>query len=255
MKKIIAFVLAMVMTMAMAACASSTNVEPVTNGTTAAPAANATTAPTETEAATLPDETKPVPPTETEPAPTEPADAAEAAAVLGTVEGDTYTNEYLGFTCDVGDFEIADVDELAEINGLPAGSTAVDIWRVTADEEGACVFSATSKDGLNSAYINVRTADNDTIEALDLQAIMEAKIESFTLEYQEKGYVDIDCEYRDITIAGRTLHGLLLEASYEGAEFGLLCFMFTGADFAATVTLLGFNGDALLALVASINAL
>ena len=201
MKKILAFVLAMVMVMALAACGGETNNGAVVPaGTTAAApagttaAAGETTAPAaETEATVAQTEPAVTEPAVTEPAETEPA-ATEAVAdeyivktgapALGVANGNVYTNASLGLTCTmpegmnfVDDTTLATLNDLVDVNDI----LAEDMFFLAALEDTSVLVAAFKlgtesvggADNVEDALIYI--LDDDTATLTEAGATVDAE--------------------------------------------------------------------------------
>ena len=263
MKKIIAFTLALVMVMALAGCASSgggsININPNATMAPAPTAAQTTEAPEagETTAAALPDETKPVAPEETEPQETEPVptEPEEAADILGETEGDTYTNEFLGFRCVMEGFNFKTEAELYEYNGLSANATAADLVLKAKGESGACVFYASTADSRNTANIMVNIGEPSDVQSVELKESLLSVIDTLVTTYESMGFTNVTCEYSEVEVGGKTLDGLVMSAEIAGQSFSLVMFMYTGENFVATVTMGGLDAETILEVASTVEIL
>lgn len=263
MKKIIAFTLALVMVMALAGCANSGISVNINAGATTAPAAAATNAATEaseaveTTAAALPDETKPVAPVETEPQETEPAptEPEEAADILGETEGDTYTNEFLGFRCVMEGFNFKTEVELYEYNGLSANATVADLVLKAKGESGACVFYASTADSRNTANIMVNIGNPSEVQSLELKESLVSVIDTLVTTYESMGFTNVTCEYSEVEIGSNTFDGLVMSAEIAGQNFALVMFMYTGENFVATVTMGGLDADEIMKVAETVEVI
>lgn len=260
MKKIIAFTLALVMVMALAGCSGAGISVNINAGGTTAPAGTAA-APAGTEApqtagtAAQPEETVPAAPVETAPQETEPAvtEPQETAELLGETEGDTYTNEFLGFRCVMEGFTFMTEAELYEYNGLAAGATVADLEVKAKGESGACIFYAATADSRNSANIMVNIGNPSDIKSLNLKEALGSVIDTLVTTYEAMGFGNVSCEYSELEIDGKTFDGLLLNAEIAGQSFSLVMFMYTGENFVATVTMGGLDAELVLKVAETVE--
>lgn len=226
MKKILAFVFAMVMVLSLAACSVNVDTGNAGAGTAAAPAGT-TAAPVETT--TVPDETEPTQtetestqaetePQETEPAATEtPVEAEyivkEGTPAMGTVDGNYYTNESIGLTCAMPEGmefaseaailetnEVATADELLALDAAyiaitTDSSMAVVVYKMGTKEVNSKTTVAEALDyliGDDTEYLEIRgatVAEPELVNAIFTAGTANAVILSAQSEGQQVVYL------------------------------------------------------------------
>lgn len=192
MKKLMALILALLLVLSLGSCGGSPS-------GTVTPAESS-----EPEQAAEPVETE-----EPEQAaePEEPAQPEEALEI-GTVQGGTYTNEFLGITCTLGEeWTIASEEELLDMAGLTADAIADEDLAETIQNSGLIYdFYATAQDGLIS--LNVVIEDLGVLYglALDENGYLEASQEELAQAMESIGLEDGEVTIGTMTFAGQD-HG------------------------------------------------
>lgn len=212
MKKWTAFFLAVVMALSLTAC--NGNGEQETNPPKPTdPVTQPTTQPT------VPTTEPTVPTTQpTEPAtqPTEPAEKSK----FGKVEGNTYTNSYLGVTCTLDEnWHIATAEERAALNGLTA--------EMISDEELAEVFRSSGAamdlyaENANGLSLNIMLEDLNLLYSLILSEENYANqtIDQLAPALESMGFTDVHSEKATITFAGAEHAGIRISAKISGFDF------------------------------------
>lgn len=218
MKKIIAFVMAMVVVLAMAGCAGSgINVNINGGGTTTAPAANGTTAAAEgtegTDVTTLPDETKPVPPVETEEPTVATTEAVptEEGLGFGTYENGVYVNAYLGIEfAPTETFTFATEAEMKTANGIDANLTGAELQVTLEGMASVHVASASAADG---TVVNLLVINNDT---MSVEEYLDAVGQNTMTNLEGMGATGLTVE--DGTV-NNSLAGVLISGTLSGESF------------------------------------
>lgn len=155
-------------------------------------------------------------PTEPATQPTEPAEKSK----FGKVEGNTYTNSYLGVTCTLDEnWHIATAEERAALNGLTA--------EMISDEELAEVFRSSGAamdlyaENANGLSLNIMLEDLNLLYSLILSEENYANqtIDQLAPALESMGFTDVHSEKATITFAGAEHAGIRISAKISGFDF------------------------------------
>lgn len=196
MKKVISLLLALAMVMSLAACGSGDSGENTTAATTAATEATteATTQATEAE--------------------------IDSSEVIGSVEGNTYTNEFLGLTCTLDDsWTILSVEELAELNGAVAELTTDEDLAELLSESGTVQdFYAMAQEGLYT--LNITVEDLGLLYGITMSEddYIGQSGDALVSGLESIGMTDVVVTPTPVTVAGEEHAGMTISASYMGVN-------------------------------------
>lgn len=212
-----------------------------TEAETTAPAEEETNAPTEEEATAPGEETK---------APTE---EPVGSAITGQVEGNVYTNQYLGFGLELDDsWRFYSEAELQAVygktkemmTGTEAGSSI---------EEGQQFMDMIAESSEAMATINLGYERPGMQEWLIIQGLDEEKLLDTILlttkdvlmrSYEQVGIEVESMEKVEVPFLGETGYGLKTVASVQGVPYYILQFFLLGQDkYLATLTFNCFQED------------
>lgn len=206
LKRIAALLLAVALLCGLAACGGETQPEETEPETTAA------TEPSTTEPETTEPETTEAP-TETEPETTE--NEALSGLDLGTVEGNTYTNETLGLRCEMGDsWYVYSEAELASLMGVVADSFSDSvIGDAIENNQSVTVFFA--MDTATYGNINI-TISKDSMSALGEENFVALMVPQLKPLLEQSGFENVTCTEAEFEFAGQTHTGVDITATVQG---------------------------------------
>ena len=206
LKRMAALLLTVALLCGLAACGGETQPEATEVETTAA------TEPSTTEPETTEPETTEAP-TETEPETTE--NEALSGLDLGTVDGNTYTNETLGLRCELGDnWYIYSETELASLMGVVADSLSDSIIGDAIDNnQSVTVFFA--MDTTTYGNINI-TISKDSMSALGEENFVALMVPQMKPLLEQSGFENVTCTEAEIEFAGQTHTGIDITATVQG---------------------------------------
>ena len=206
LKSAAALLLVMALLCSLAACGGETQPEATEPETTTAP----TEAPT-TEETTEPETTEA--PTTTEAEPTE--DETLSGLDIGTVEGNTYTNETLALRCELdANWYIYTEDELASLMGAVAdvlSDTAVS--EAVENNQSIIVFYA--MDTATYSNINITVSKNDMF-ALSEENFVALMVPQMKPILEQSGFEDVTCTQAEFEFAGQTHTGIDITGTTQG---------------------------------------
>lgn len=204
MKKLVSLILALLTVLSMTACGSDTAAP-----TTGEPApTNVTEAPTEALAE---------PPTE---APTE-APAEKDTQMLGTVDGSTYTNKFLGIQCQLDEnWLIATDEELAQLSGLVADAISDEVLAEQLNSSGVVhAFYATSTDGFATMNIVLENLGLLYGTLLSEETYVEIALGQLPAALESAGLENVTAEAATATFAGEEHAAVAVHGTISGLDF------------------------------------
>ena len=206
LKRMAALLLTVALLCGLAACGGETQPEATEVETTAA------TEPSTTEPETTEPETTEAP-TETEPETTE--NEALSGLDLGTVDGNTYTNETLGLRCELGDsWYVYSETELASLMGVVADSLSDSIIGDAIDNnQSVTVFFA--MDTTTYGNINI-TISKDSMSALGEENFVALMVPQMKPLLEQSGFENVTCTEAEFEFAGQTHTGIDITATVQG---------------------------------------
>ncbi len=138
---------------------------------------------------------------------------------IGTVNGYTYENEFLGYGCTLENWNIADESDLAEANHIAVeewdsdiqdliknSGTYIDMYAESMD--GLCNINIQFQDG--SYFFGMKNGDDSERE------LLENVIQSMPQYMEKAGYTDINMELTKILLDGTEFNGIATKASLQG---------------------------------------
>ena len=206
LKSAAVLLLVMALLCSLAACGGETQPEATEPETTTAP----TEAPT-TEETTEPETTEA--PTTTEAEPTE--DETLSGLDIGTVEGNTYTNETLALRCELdANWYVYSEDDLASLMGAVAdvlSDTAVS--EAVENNQSVIVFYA--MDTATYSNINITVSKND-MSALGEENFVALMVPQMKPILEQSGFEDVTCTQAEFEFAGQTHTGIDITGTTQG---------------------------------------
>ena len=206
LKRMAALLLTVALLCGLAACGGETQPEATKVETTAA------TEPSTTEPETTEPETTEAP-TETEPETTE--NEALSGLDLGTIDGNTYTNETLGLRCELdANWYVYTEAELASLMGVVADSLSDSIIGDAIDNnQSVTVFFA--MDTTTYGNINI-TISKDSMSALGEENFVALMVPQMKPLLEQSGFENVTCTEAEFEFAGQTHTGIDITATVQG---------------------------------------
>lgn len=206
LKRIAALLLAIALLCSLAACGGETQPEETEAETTAA------TEPSTTEPETTEPETTEAP-TETEPVTTE--DELLSGLDLGTIDGNTYTNDTLALRCELGDsWYVYSEAELASLMGVVADSFSdTVIGDAVENSQSVTVFFA--MDTTTYGNINITVSKND-LSSLSEENFVALMVPQMKPLLEQSGFENVTCTEAEFEFAGQNHTGIDITATVQG---------------------------------------
>ena len=206
LKRMAALLLTVALLCGLAACGGETQPEATEVETTAA------TEPSTTEPETTEPETTEAP-TETEPETTE--NEALSGLDLGTVDGNTYTNETLGLRCELdANWYVYTEAELASLMGVVADTLSdTDIGDAVENNQGVTVFFA--MDTATYGNLNIAVSKN-SMYSLGEENFVALMVPQLKPLLEQSGFENVTCTEVEFEFAGQTHTGIDITATVQG---------------------------------------
>ena len=206
LKRMAALLLTVALLCGLAACGGETQPEATEVETTAA------TEPSTTEPETTEPETTEAP-TETEPETTE--NEALSGLDLGTIDGNTYTNETLGLRCELdANWYVYTEAELASLMGVVADTLSdTDIGDAVENNQGVTVFFA--MDTATYGNLNIAVSKN-SMYSLSEENFVALMVPQMKPLLEQSGFENVTCTEAEFEFAGQTHTGIDITATVQG---------------------------------------
>ena len=206
LKRIAALLMAVALLCGLAGCGGETQPEATEVETTAA------TEPSTTEPETPEPETTEAP-TETEPETTE--NEALSGLDLGTIDGNTYTNETLGLRCELdANWYVYTEAELASLMGVVADTLSdTDIGDAVENNQGVTVFFA--MDTATYGNLNIAVSKN-SMYSLSEENFVALMVPQMKPLLEQSGFENVTCTEAEFEFAGQTHTGIDITATVQG---------------------------------------
>ena len=206
LKRMAALLLTVALLCGLVACGGETQPEATEVETTAA------TEPSTTEPETTETETTEAP-TETEPETTE--NEALSGLDLGTIDGNTYTNETLGLRCELdANWYVYTEAELASLMGVVADTLSdTDIGDAVENNQGVTVFFA--MDTATYGNLNIAVSKN-SMYSLSEENFVALMVPQMKPLLEQSGFENVTCTEAEFEFAGQTHTGIDITATVQG---------------------------------------
>lgn len=233
MKKLIAFMLAALMVLSLAACGGdepAPTTVPLTESPgipTTAPATEPTTVPT-TAPTTVPETTE----------------AEKNVSKVGVVEGNTYTNTFLGITVTLGaDWFFANDEEMAQIRGMTVDAMTDEKLAEQLETNGAMMdMYAMSSDGHS---LNVVLENLNVLQSIALteKAYAEATVGQLPAALESMGIKNVTAEITEMTFAGENHVAIKLHGILQDYDFYETLLILKQGNYMACITVGCYDAD------------
>ena len=254
-RKFIAIVMSMTMVMALSACGNGASTQEPATEETAVEATTEESAEAATEASV--EETAEATAEEsTEEAAESSEDEGEFS--VGTVDGNSYVNEYFGVKLGLLDgYSFVDDETLAQITGLTADMLSDNKLLAKAIEDGTATIIAYAADstGLNNVNVTVQSNASLANAILDEEAVLKASVDQAKSALEAQGISNITYDVVEKEVAGENHKVLKMNGEYNGIEFHNEMVNLQKGDYMLAFAATSFNGDSTGAMIDAVEAL
>lgn len=153
---------------------------------------------------------------------------------IGEVTSNTYSNKFLGLSCTLPSEWVFYTDEqMLQLNNI--AKDFLDDEAKKQLESATLIYDMYATVEADGSTINVNLEKLNPVQALSLniKASLEAQIDTIKTAYENMGYTDIDIFYERVTVDGKELDGLKINAKIQGIDFYGVCFAFEKSNYLA----------------------
>ena len=171
----------------------------------------------------------------------------------GAINGGTYTNEFMGFACDLDEtWTYYSQDQIAELSGQAAGlSDDEDIKKMMENGSSYIDMYASASEGLltiNVAFENLGLLYGAT---LDADGYADLAVDNLVKAIGSMGAENVEAEKRVVSFAGGDETAIYLTAEYQGVPLYELLVCVKQGNYMCCVTFTSYTAD----LTAEMSAL
>ena len=177
---------------------------------------------------------------------------------VGTVEGNSYVNEYFGVKLNLLDgYAFVDDEALAQITGLTADMLSDNKLLAKAIEDGTATIIAYAADstGLNNVNVTVQSNASLANAILDEEAVLVASVGQAKSALEAQGISNITYDVVEKEVAGENHKVLKMNGEYNGIEFHNEMVNLQKGDYMLAFAATSFNGDSTDAMIDAVEAL
>ena len=258
MKKYFALLLVLSLMLTMLAGCSKEDTAPTTETPTESTTEPTTEAPT-TEEPTTEEPTTEEPtteePTTEEPTTEEPTESTEEIGLLGTVEGNVYTNLFAGFGCTLDDsWHIYNEAEMAVLMGLTTNMYNDESIKAAIEASGtAMVFYATTELGMPN--MNITVEDMGTAASImTVDQYVNALLVTLEQSLGTAGFTNIITEKATVTFAGEEIPAIALSAEVAGVPIHELLVPMIRGNYMFNITICSATAEECLDVLSLFHA-
>ncbi len=177
---------------------------------------------------------------------------------VGTVEGNSYVNEYFGVKLNLLDgYAFVDDEALAQITGLTADMLSDNKLLAKAIEDGTATIIAYAADstGLNNVNVTVQSNASLANAILDEEAVLVASVGQAKSALEAQGISNITYDVVEKEVAGENHKVLKMNGEFNGIEFHNEMVNLQKGDYMLAFAATSFNGDSTDAMIDAVEAL
>ena len=156
---------------------------------------------------------------------------------LGKATGDTYRNDFLGvsFTLPEG-WEFYSEQQMMQMNNLVGEYMDEDAAALL--ENANIIYDMMASDPISGSSLNINLEKFTLAQILtmDVKAVLESQIATLIATYENMGYTDVQVNYEKVTVDGNELDGIALSAKIQGIDFYTTIFSFKRGSYLANVS-------------------
>ncbi|MBR6561951.1 MAG: hypothetical protein IKK78_02975 [Oscillospiraceae bacterium] len=168
---------------------------------------------------------------------TEPEQEAKKFA-LGTVSGQVWENEYLGLGCKFPDsWVFSSEQEIAELNGMTLEYIPEDFAEQMENADIVYDMLARSQAGMANVNVNFQKLTALQILTFDVRDTIEGTLGVVKEAYENMGYTNVSASLEEVQIDGKALDCMYLHADMGDSEIYVKAFMVLCDRHVANVTI------------------
>ncbi|MCR5565959.1 MAG: hypothetical protein K6F61_03845 [Clostridiales bacterium] len=171
------------------------------------------------------------------------AETVTVDELLGTLEGETYTNAFIGLGCDLSGMHIDSKEEIEAVNNLTKSLLSEDISALVQDN--ITVMSANSADRTQSINIQLRNMKEyvTAYRTIGLKAIAEASLSQYVSMLETQGMTELNFSVADQDIGGQAFTSMDGDCMYLGMHMYTRQVWMLKGDYLVYVTATSLNDN------------
>ena len=168
----------------------------------------------------------------------------EQGSKLGTVEGNTYTNEFLGITVTLNEnWGFANDEEMAQIRGMTTDAMTDENLAEILETSGAVMdMYAADVDGQT---LNIMLENLNILQSIAVteKAYADATVGQLPAALESMGFADATAEVTELTFAGDTHAAVKIHAKIAGMNFYETLVIVKQGNYIACITAASYGED------------
>ena len=162
---------------------------------------------------------------------------------LGTVEGNTYQNEALGYGCTLEGWTFADSNRLAELNHVAAENVDANLLEQIAASDTFMDMYAESADRLANVNVNVENIAREGFGDYSEKDYCDAAFPQMAEAMNQMGASDVNVQQSTVYLGWDEHPGMIMTSTIQGVPVfqKQACVKF--GDYMASITVTTYNED------------
>ncbi|MBE6812925.1 MAG: hypothetical protein E7523_08585 [Ruminococcaceae bacterium] len=174
--------------------------------------------------------------------------------IRGTVDGNTYRNEFIGIEITLDDtWTFYNDEQIAALYGLTADRAGEDFANLIENSPVVYDMYAMAANQVNNIGINLEKVDAVLLETMDLAANLQKSVDIIKTSYENMGYSDIQTEISTVEIDGQEFDCLNVSVSVGGMIMNQTTVSIKCGDYLASLALTALGEDSLAEILNSIS--
>lgn len=172
------------------------------------------------------------------------ADETQPEFSLGKAANGVYKNDYLGLSCTLpAPWEFYTDEQILEMNNITA--EYYDEEFAEQIQNAAIIYDMLASNPEDSSNININLEKVNPLQmmALDMKQVLEAQIDTIKTSYENMGYTGTEVRYEKVTVDGKELDGLVINANIQGIDLYCVLFSFPKGSYIANVSVTSLQTD------------
>lgn len=144
--------------------------------------------------------------------------AAETASLVGTISGNTYTNEALGYGCTLEGWVYATQDQIAELFNITLDSTDEEFSEQLQNADTYMDMYAQREDNLLNVNVNFENLSSVYAEDLTEQEYVDLSLPQAKAAMEQMQLTNVQMEQTTVVLDGTEHPGIVTTGEYNGVQ-------------------------------------
>lgn len=164
---------------------------------------------------------------------------------LGSVDGLTYKNDFIGIGCNLGsDWSFYSDEQIRQMNNQTTALAGEEYEALMANTNMVYDMMAVSSNQLDNISVILEKSTEEAVAAFDLRTTYAALFPTIKQSFENMGYTGITYQFAPITIDGKTIECVTSSANYGyGIMYQRQLMLPLSGGYVATVTVTTFDND------------